>query len=338
MKKALIGTCSAICMFAFILDGKTAIYGAQEGITLCLQSVIPALFPFLILSNILCQSIMGNEFTILRPLGRLAGIPQGAESLMLLGFLGGYPVGAQNIHYAVNTGAIDRKTAQRMLGFCNNAGPAFIFGMAAGLFSSPYASWALWLTHMISAILVAIVLPNRMETVCTIPKTTNDSVLTIFQNSIRIMGNICGWVVIFRIIIAFFKRWFLWLLPMEMQVFISGLLELTNGIFLLTSIPVEGLRFVMCAAMLSLGGLCVAMQTIFVTGSLGCGYYFPGKLLQGVFSFILALLLQPLLFKRSDIFMFNEFGWVVILLVPSILLILLHRLKNNSRNLAPSLI
>ena len=338
MKKVLTGIFSAVCMLALIFDSETAIHGAQDGIALCLQSVIPALFPFLILSNILCQNLMGTKSAILRPLGKLAGIPKGAESLMLLGFLGGYPVGAQNIHFAVKTGAIDEEAGGRMLGFCNNAGPAFIFGMASSLFSNPYVPWFLWLTHILSAILVAIVLPKQAETVCTITKTTRNSVLTIFQNCIRIMGNICGWVVVFKVIIAFCKRWFLWKFPIEMQVFVSGLLELTNGIFLLKNIPAEGLRFVLCATMLSLGGLCVAMQTVFVTGSLGCGYYFPGKLLQGTLNFVLALLLQPLLFQENNIYVFSVFSWLALSFILTVLLIALRRLKNNSRNLVPGLL
>ena len=37
-------------MLALILDGRTAIEGARQGIGLCLRTVIPSLFPFFVLS------------------------------------------------------------------------------------------------------------------------------------------------------------------------------------------------------------------------------------------------------------------------------------------------
>jgi hypothetical protein len=46
---------------------------------------------------------------------------------------------------------------------------------------------------------------------------------------------------------------------------------------------------VICSALLGLGGICVAMQTISVTGSLGTGWYFRGKILQCILSIVLAV-------------------------------------------------
>jgi hypothetical protein len=36
-----------------ILDGSTALAGAREGVQMCLYTVIPALFPFFVLSDLL---------------------------------------------------------------------------------------------------------------------------------------------------------------------------------------------------------------------------------------------------------------------------------------------
>jgi len=111
---------------------------------MCLESVVPSLFPFLILSGIITTSFTGVEVKILRPVGRLCGIPSGGESLLLIGLIGGYPVGAQCIYRAYETGQISKVDAQRMLGFCNNAGPAFIFGITASLFDSLIYPWLIW--------------------------------------------------------------------------------------------------------------------------------------------------------------------------------------------------
>ena len=67
-------------MLALILDGRTAIDGARQGIELCLRTVIPSLFPFFVLSILLTSSLLGSSLAVLRPLGRLFGMPDGAES------------------------------------------------------------------------------------------------------------------------------------------------------------------------------------------------------------------------------------------------------------------
>ena len=39
-------TAAALGMLVLILDSKTALAGAREGIDLCIRTVIPSLFPF----------------------------------------------------------------------------------------------------------------------------------------------------------------------------------------------------------------------------------------------------------------------------------------------------
>lgn len=287
-------------MLLLILDTKTALSGASEGITMCLYTVIPSLFPFFFLSTLLCSTLVGDQIPALRPLGKLCGIPAGGESLLVLGLIGGYPVGAQSIYQAYRSGQLSESDARRMLGFCNNAGPSFIFGMAASLFTSPYAPWLIWLLHILSALLVGMLLPGKGTGSCAISPSAPVTVPQALEKSCRIMVNVCGWVISFRVILAFCQRWFLWLLPKELQVGFTGLMEMSNGCYSLSMLSSERVRFVMCVCILSLGGLCVAMQTASATKELGTGMYFPGKMLQCVISFTLAAMVQGLLFPGTD--------------------------------------
>ena len=56
MKKMSAFILSAAGMLALILDGRTALQGASEGLALCMQAVIPSLCPFLFLSAILTSA------------------------------------------------------------------------------------------------------------------------------------------------------------------------------------------------------------------------------------------------------------------------------------------
>lgn len=300
---------AALGFSLLILDAKTALSGAQDGINLCIRTVIPSLFPFFVLSILLTGLLSGRNIPFLRPIGRFLGIPSGAEALMVIGFLGGYPVGAQSIAQACQNGQLSERDAKRMLGFCNNAGPAFLFGMTASLFHAPAAPWALWGIHIISALLASVVLPKGPGTAASLSPGGEMSLQKALSRSVRVMAEVCGWVVLFRVVIAILQRWCLWLLPETVQLVLTGILELTNGCCGLASLAGEGLRFLLCACFLGFGGICVAMQTLSVTGPLGPGAYFPGKGLQCCFSFFLAAAAQRLLFPANECFVPSPAVW-----------------------------
>lgn len=294
------GILSGLCMIVLILDSRTALAGAKDGTMLCLNAVIPALFPFLIISAIFNSNIIGRRIKILRPLCKMCGIPNGCESVLLLGLIGGYPVGAQTVYDAYRENSIDAPTAKRILGFCNNAGPSFIFGILSTQFQTKGLVWIIWLVHIISALFVGAVLPNKQAAASNLSKVTPISLSKAMDNALKVLASICGWVILFRIIISFFSHWFIWLLPTPWQVTIAGILELTNGCCGLSALATESLRFVICSCLLSFGGICVLLQTLSVTKELGNGMYFYGKIIQTMVSFILSCLLQPLLFSDNN--------------------------------------
>lgn len=298
------GIFTAICMLILILDAPTALSGARSGLELSINTVIPALFPFIITSTMLNSVMIGKRIPILRGVGRLCGIPAGAESLLVIGLIGGYPVGAKMITDAYEAGQLDKHTARRLLGFCNNAGPAFIFGMIGQMFSGLLIPFILWLIHIFSALIVGIILPQKSRMTCRIPSSKGIRLHQALENSIRTVAIICGWIVLWRIFIAICEKWFLFRMPVHLQVIFTGLCELSNGCIALKFIEEESIRFVIASCLLACGGFCVAMQTNSVTKGLGTGVYLRGKALQLVISFILSASSSCILYPsaRKDIF------------------------------------
>lgn len=287
-KSYFVGIGASLGMLILILDGKTAVTGGREGLELCMKTVIPSLFPFFLLSNLLTHALAGGKIPLLRPLAALCGVPEGGESLLLTGFLGGYPVGAQSVANVFRSGQLSKGEAERMLAFCNNAGPAFLFGMAAAMFPQKRLAFFLWLIHILSAFFTAALLPARDMRPVTLSEAKSVTISEAMYGAIRVTGTVCGWVILFRILIGFLNRWVLWLLPIPVQVLMTGLLELTNGCCALAAISGTPMRFVLCSGMLAAGGLCVTMQTVSVTSGLSLKYYFPGKAMQVLFSLILS--------------------------------------------------
>ncbi len=325
--RMLGGLLSGCAMMIIILDTKSALLGAQTGLALCLQTVIPSLFPFLLLSGIIKSNLFGQQIKFLRPIRKICKIPAGSESLLIIGMLAGYPAGAQMVAEAYEDGDLPLPAARRMLGFCNNAGPAFIFGILGPLFENSGAVWMLWGIHLISAIIVGYLLPGNGNFDCVMSRNKSISLPQALENAVRTMAIICGWVITFRVILLFCSRWFLWRLPLAIQVLFSGFLELSNGCILLNKLPNDGIRFVIAGAMLAFGGLCICMQTMSVTEGIGTGYYFPGKMLQTLISILLCCILQPIVISHTQIFVLPASAFFVLLLLTGICIHLIRAKK-----------
>lgn len=298
--KKIVSLCvAALAMVLLILDAEAALISAADGIEICMRTVVPSLFPFFFLSAIINNALSGLSSPIFRPLRRLCRLPEGTESLLLLGMIGGYPIGAAGIHNAFTSGYISKDQAQRLLSFCNNAGPSFIFGMVSVLFENKAAVWVLWGIQILSAICVAALLPGTAGDRCVIKKAESLTATEALRLSVRSISVVCGWVIIFRILYGFCSRWFLWLFPKPIQVLFCGLLELANGCVSLSEIPSAGLRFILCAVFLSFGGVCVGMQTASVIGELSSRCYWKGKIIQTCLCLLFAGICQYVLFPED---------------------------------------
>lgn len=285
--KKRFSCCAAILgMIVLLLDSETAASGVRDGISLCLRTVIPSLFLLLILSSVLVSS--GDTAIFPHRLRNTFGIPEGVEALLIPGFLGGYPVGAQAVYQKYRCGAITKPLAERLLAFCSNAGPAFIFGMAGRMFPEKWMAWALWGIHVAGAGMASYLIDwNAMP--CSAPTTVAAYSSPIIPRCVATMGTICGWIVLFRAGISYLDQWILHKLPEIMRVSLIGMLEISNGCCELARISNTSFRFVLCSGMLAAGGLCVTMQTASVTKEMSLRWYGVGKAIQLITSVLLSL-------------------------------------------------
>ena len=111
--------------------------GALSGLILSFKTVLPALFPYFVLSGLAVR--LGTAGIPGRPFGRimerLFHLPGGCAPALLLGLLGGYPVGARTGAELYASGRCSRSELSRLLSFCCNGGPGFILGfLGSGIF------------------------------------------------------------------------------------------------------------------------------------------------------------------------------------------------------------
>ena len=151
-------TASACAALALILDSRDASQAASSGIEICIRTVIPSLFPFFLLSGYLTGNLQGGAW-----IAKLFRSPKNTGSILLSGFLGGYPMGAKLTAQQFHSGGISKEEADRLIMFCSQAGPSFLFGIIAPFFPESGYVWILWSIHIFSALTVSAVLTEKTE-------------------------------------------------------------------------------------------------------------------------------------------------------------------------------
>lgn len=270
-----------------ILDSRCAAESMTRGLELCLRTVVPSLFPLFVLSGILVPQLAAIPFP--RKVGRFLGIPQGAEGIFLLGAVGGFPLGAQCITRAVESQQLSRKDGERMLGFCDNCGAAFLFGILPALFKNPLIPLACFLIQLESAILVAASCSGDGPASGQF-SAQQVSLSASVQRAIRSMATVCAWIMLCCVGTGFLQKWLFPFLTPYVRILCTGLLELTAGCMAMGTITDESLRLIFCCGFVCFGGISVLLQIHAVAAAqhLSMAQCIRQKLLQAFFGVCLA--------------------------------------------------
>lgn len=269
---------------------------AAEALSLCAGSVIPALFPFLVVSSLLLSLGLGELLSpmlagLMEPLFRVDGA---GSSALLLGLVGGYPIGAKTAADLYRGGRLSRPEAERLLAFCNNSNPVFLISvLGVGVFGSVRAGVWLWLIHLLSALLTGLLFRNHGG-----PARRQAGGKAVFQavslpaafvaavrESLSGMLSVCAFVTFFYVLARPLASLGGWLGPV-----LVGLTELFSLTPLLRP---DRFGFILASAMAGWGGLSVLCQTAAVLEGSGLRFQScaAGKAVQGLLAGLLAALL-----------------------------------------------
>ena len=88
-------------------------------------------------------------------------------------------------------------------------GMAVLFGMVSGFFPDRKMVWMLWGIHIFSAVLTAMTIPAEKTDWQEQKKFDNTETQSFLQAAAKAMCLVCCWVILFRILILFLKKWLL---------------------------------------------------------------------------------------------------------------------------------
>ena len=156
----LFGALSVIAFFTVLNSSDVAIEYMKKGLKLCASTVIPSLFPFMVISELIISSGIGLRVASIlsAPMHRFFGVSEAGACAYLLGALCGFPIGAKSAVGMYDRGEISKEELVRLMTFCNNPGAAFVIStVGTSLFGSKTLGTVLYVCVLLSAITVGIV-------------------------------------------------------------------------------------------------------------------------------------------------------------------------------------
>ena len=133
----------------------------RQGLSLGATTLLPSLFPFLVISELLVTSgmIAWIARPLERPLGQLLGLSRAGCSAMVLGLICGFPVGARCAILSYQKGMLTRDECERVLACASIPSSAFLIStVGTTLWKNASFGVFLYLCVVFTAILSGILL------------------------------------------------------------------------------------------------------------------------------------------------------------------------------------
>ena len=275
------------CFLAVFLFPSEVSNGIRRALSLAYQSLVPALFPFMILSDLLLSidwrffdQIIGTR------IGKLFGVSPIAARVIIIGCLSGFPIGAKLCADLYRQGKLSESEAQTTLHLASFCSPAFIImGIGRGVLDSASLGtkiyWIILFSHLLSGLIFRRSRKHSAETSRAYDRQTSFSLTESIEKAglgcMKITAYLAFFSAVSSIISGFIKN------NAIASVF-AILFEIGSGASFIDANS-RYATIILCGG-IAFSGLSVAMQITSYAKQVGISMktYYLGKILSCIFA------------------------------------------------------
>lgn len=288
----------------------------KDGIMLWAAVVLPALFPYLVITRIASSlKITGKISGAISPFcEKVFNVNGNCGYALFLSLTSGYPVGAKCVSDLKANGFIGDAESVRAAALCSSSSPVFIIGSVGNLtFNSPLFGLLLFITHLLSVLTVGFVFSfyKRRERPEKTKKTAPvgaDNILyeSVYSAVISVLV-VGGIITVFYLFTEILKNLgamqllsgFFGLFTENEAVstgIANGLFECTKGLKILAGGGISLYTLPVAAGLCGFGGLSVIMQSVayLKKAKIKAAPFVLSKALAAVVNFCIGLILSVL--------------------------------------------
>lgn len=260
---------TVFCLVKYFPDIKSEIISSLE---MWAYVLIPSLFPYLVISVFMTSSgILKIFLPVTKIIAAIFNISEKSAEVYICSLFCGYPCGAVCSSDLCSRGEISESEAEKLICYTNNASPLFLVSVVGCSFIGSLADGiALYVIQTVSAFFCAVLLRRSNAVNKTGPTHIHDShpdIAYCCENAVRIMINICGFVVLSavcsEIILISFKNAADMLgvtVPKYIECALYSLFEISNGAKRITAYYNGKIGFSFLCMAVSWSGISVFFQ------------------------------------------------------------------------------
>ncbi len=301
---------STFCFLLILRNSEAAIRYMGRGLSLCAGTVIPSLFPFMVISELLVKSGAGEAFGRLfsRLMRWIFGISGAGVSAVFLGSMCGFPVGARTAISLYDENLISKSECEHLLTFTSNPSSAFLVtAVGVSIFGSHKLGVILYTVVLGSSFLVGFFarffIHDKGKPVSHphYPSGLHPGGVSMFtsavSNAASAMLTVCAYVIFFSALTGALESMFSESGHLSETAFalLCGFFELTGGISEASGLSSLTTAVILTAFLAGWSGLSVHCQVLSLCGGRGLSFkpYFIAKAAQALIAaLIMALLLR----------------------------------------------
>ncbi len=233
-RKFTHGTISlALCVLItmFLVFEETLTEAARDTLHLSALHIIPALFPYMVISSVTVSLGLLDPICRFLPTRRLFHLPQSSASVIVTGMIGGFPTGAIGAGKLYESGSISREEASRVCALASCASPTFIIGTVGTLWGREYAVFLL-VAQTVTAFIIAAILAIGKRSIPIAENSVKSShpapiraVCSAISEGATSCVIICGYIVFFRVLITLIG-----ILVPPLYEYAAAILEFSTGV------------------------------------------------------------------------------------------------------------
>ena len=260
--------------------------------------LFPSIFPFFVLASLLLElgiatKISNKLNTIFK---RLFHVEGNSSFIILVSIISGFPSGSKYVVESYKSKTIDKTTANYLLTFTHFANPLFILGTCGLILNSLSLAYKILIIQIISNLILGIIL--RPKEIISSKKMNNyqnksflEALPKAINDAIKLLLFMLGSITFFM----FFSKLLTTSLSLNsfFETIITGILDMTSGISLVTSIDATNyIRGLLVLTFITFGSFSVHLQVLnnIKEEDLEYKYFFFGRIIETSIALLLYIL------------------------------------------------
>lgn len=300
-----------------MLSPKLYMQTTLNGVSVWAINVLPALFPFFIVTRLLVGLSVDNVKLLDKFCNKFFKTKNSGK-IFLLSIISGYPIGAKLICSAYSNGQMSSADAKKMMSYCSLAGPMFLLGsVGVAIFNSTKIGYILILSTILGGIVNGIIYRNsykspKQDFLPKTPNATSNNLLAdTMLDSIMSILLVGGYIVFSFVLIALLNDLGIMqalasllckILPVKEDIiiaFFNGCIEMTGGVLSLSKLAISPiLKITLSAFLLSFGGVSIFLQSLNFSKELKIkkSLILLQKFTQGIWTSLFAFIIYLIVF------------------------------------------